>query len=496
MKVALRFAFAIACVAIVVMAVHLWRDDRQRAALFVAEHEHDMEVLRALEGTLEAVWSTKGEAALVEVVRKANQEALDARFRFVPLRREVEGIAPPDLAPDARAALLRGRAVTLDRTDEAGTHRQLTYLPLSLAGAVRGALELSESMALQEAHMWQSRVNLLLTTILLLTATVLAVLGVGIYAVGRPLRLVRARAQAVAAGDLGTRIGIRRHDEVGDLAREIDAMCDRIVDERLRLAAETDDRIATLERLRHTDRLTTVGQLASGVAHELGTPLNVIAARAKMIEADSPKGGAIADSARTIAEQSARVTGIVRQLLDFSRRQGPRPGVHNLREMVARTLDMLTPLARKSGVTLALEASEELLLARVDQNQMQQALANVVMNGIQAMPRGGRLTVRVGSRRVRLPEHPEAEPAEYLCVEVEDEGPGIPPEHLAEVFEPFFTTKEVGEGTGLGLSVARGILREHGGWIDVESEVGRGSRFAMFLARAAGDREARVEAAS
>jgi signal transduction histidine kinase len=157
---------------------------------------------------------------------------------------------------------------------------------------------------------------------------------------------------------------------------------------------------------------------------------------------------------------------------------------------------MLATLADKKGVTSELVAEDALPLARVDHNQMQQALANIILNGVQAMPSGGRLRVEVGRARRRPPEAPpEGEDGEYLLVAVTDQGEGIAPDVLPHIFEPFFTTKGVGEGTGLGLSVAHGIVQEHGGWIDVESQVGRGTTFSIYLVPAEG-RATTVEAAS
>ena len=156
---------------------------------------------------------------------------------------------------------------------------------------------------------------------------------------------------------------------------------------------------------------------------------------------------------------------------------------------------MLGALAQKQGVTLELRGGEDLPMARVDQSQMQQALANVILNGIQAMPRGGTLRVEIGRAHGHPPDVPDATEEDYLRVTVSDEGEGISPDVLPHIFEPFFTTKGVGEGTGLGLPVAHGILQEHGGWIEVESEFGRGTRFSMYVHPAEGF-STRIEAAS
>ena len=200
-----------------------------------------------------------------------------------------------------------------------------------------------------------------------------------------------------------------------------------------------------------------------------------------------------------IAHPAGQVTRLLvvalRQLLDFSRRRGAKLGPANLRQLVTRTLDLLSSAAEARGVTLECRPGEDPMVVQVDQNQVQQALTNVIMNGIQAMPNGGRITIALSARQAQPPGDPDAPEGQYFCVTVEDEGSGIPRDQLPFIFEPFFTTKGVGEGTGLGLSVAYGIIAEHGGWISVESEVGRGSRFSVFL-RPAGGAQALVEVAS
>jgi two-component system NtrC family sensor kinase len=145
---------------------------------------------------------------------------------------------------------------------------------------------------------------------------------------------------------------------------------------------------------------------------------------------------------------------------------------------VDRTMELLQPMARKRGVTLVC-GERGPAPVEVDATQLQQVLANLVVNGIDAMPDGGELHVSVGRRALSPPDGGPARP--MTCVDVRDRGEGIPPEHLPRVFEPFFSTKGVGEGTGLGLSVSWGIVAEHGGWIGVQSRVGEGSCFTVAL---------------
>jgi signal transduction histidine kinase len=148
---------------------------------------------------------------------------------------------------------------------------------------------------------------------------------------------------------------------------------------------------------------------------------------------------------------------------------------------MSETGALLGSLAQKRGVALEIEVPGAPAWARVDPAQMKQALANLVVNGIQAMLHGGRLTLRVERRRAEPPPGHEGAAGEFHRLDVCDQGIGIAAEDLSRVFEPFFTTKDVGEGTGLGLSVSYGIVREHGGWIAVDSAPGRGSRFSIFL---------------
>ena len=161
---------------------------------------------------------------------------------------------------------------------------------------------------------------------------------------------------------------------MGELAAEINAMCDRIAEANRRVVDETAARVAALEQLRHTERLATVGQLAAGVAHELGTPLNVITARAELLVASTATAADAAANGRTILEQADRMTAIIQQLLDFSRRRGPKLGLANVEQLVARTLELVSPTAQRAKVRIERVATGQ-AFARFDESQIQQVLA-------------------------------------------------------------------------------------------------------------------------
>jgi signal transduction histidine kinase len=182
-----------------------------------------------------------------------------------------------------------------------------------------------------------------------------------------------------------------------------------------------------------------------------------------------------------IVDQSVRMTAIVRQLLDYARRQGSQGALLDVRHVVSGSLGMLEPLAEKHGVQVNVALPEDPIFVRGDQTQLQQVVANVAMNGIQAMTGGGTLRVEVGRGPVSRPDAHGGGRSDWVWVRVVDDGPGIAPEHQPHIFEPFYTTKPVGEGTGLGLAVVQAIVQEHGGWIVAENEPGHGARFDVFL---------------
>ena len=226
-----------------------------------------------------------------------------------------------------------------------------------------------------------------------------------------------------------------------------------------------------VEQLRHAERLNVIGTLAAGVAHELGTPLNVIAGCAEIIADETTDEGARRRTSMILG-QVDKISAIVRKLVDFGHRGGVQRKDIDLRALADATIEMLGSTTRKRDSSILLDGSS--VHVDGDAAELEQVLSNLILNALQAMERG---TVRVrvstvdsgGQRLARL--------------EVEDNGCGIAPENLARIFDPFFTTKGVGEGTGLGLSVAFGIVRDHHGTIEVRSELGRGSCFTVLLPR-------------
>ncbi|MFH1570384.1 MAG: ATP-binding protein [Gemmatimonadota bacterium] len=415
-----------------------------------------------------------------QLVADLNRGAPTFRIRWVSLLPEAAPVDRPHVqVEDLRQRLARGPVSVRQQLGTGGT-ALLTYVAVgSGPGLPQLALELAEDMAPLFQYARRSIWRLVaMAGALLLTAAVLTG-AAGRWLIGRPIEALEAHAARIGAGDLEARLELRSGDEIAGLGRSMNAMSGQLKLARDRLVQESGERIRALEQLRHTDRLATVGRLSSGLAHELGTPLNVVSGRAKLI-GGGLEPEAVAESARTIGEQAERMARIIRQLLDFARARPAQKAPADAGQLLERVARLLEPMARKQAVILEVAAAADLPPVVVDAMQMEQVLINLAVNGIQAMPDGGRLGLGAGHVRRAAPAAGGVE-APWLAMTVEDGGAGIPPENREAIFDPFFTTKEVGQGTGLGLSIAYGIVREHGGWIEVASEVGKGSCFTVYL---------------
>jgi two-component system, sporulation sensor kinase E len=222
------------------------------------------------------------------------------------------------------------------------------------------------------------------------------------------------------------------------------------------------------EQLRKTERIAELGTLASGMAHEIGTPMNVILGRADYLLQRTADEG-MKKGLATIITQIERITKVMNQLLVFARRKQPDRQVVDLAEIVEDSLEMFQERMTHNRITVekAIEANVPSLHA--DRDQLVQVLINLVMNSIHAMPEGGRLRLSL------------ARESSHVRLGLSDTGHGMPEEVRSKIFEPFFTTKDFGKGTGLGLTVVKGIIEEHGGTIAVESAVDKGTTFWIRL---------------
>ena len=450
---------------------------RREVGLFESDRVRDHQVMaRVVARAALAVWQTDGPKRAVAMVNDLGLRTASLKIRWLPLA-DADG---KELR-DRLYSLPPGNMLTIASAPTPEGRERCLYTTLATVEPPTGAVSLCESFAAQDAYVRKTVTETVLTTASL--AAVCALLSgiLGLWLVGKPVFALSEKARRIGAGDFSKPLRMRRKDELYALAEDMNAMCERLEAAGLRVQQETASRIAAVDQLRHADRLTTVGKLASGLAHELGTPLNVIEARADMIASGETSPTESMDYARVIRDASERMTRLIRQLLDFARPRMATRSLHPVFALVSKTVEMLEPLAARKQVELEVRDNAPSIAVFVDADQLQQVLTNLIVNAIQATDRPGTIRVGISRLNARPPaDHGGAE-GEYVCIDVRDEGVGILPENVAHIFEPFFTTKDVGSGTGLGLAVVYGIVRDHGGWIEVDSEPGVGSSFRVFL---------------
>lgn len=237
------------------------------------------------------------------------------------------------------------------------------------------------------------------------------------------------------------------------------------------------------EQFRQAQKMEGIGQLAGGVAHDFNNILTVIHGHASLLQATGKLEGVAARSAEQIVEAAERAATLTTQLLTFSRRRVLQARRLDLNKVVDKLTQMLGRILGED-IALQLNYLPEPATVHADHGMIEQVLLNLAVNSRDAMPQGGVLNIQISTRTVTGAEaanDPEALAGDFVCLGVTDSGCGIPPENLRRIFEPFFTTKQAGKGTGLGLATVYGIVKQHRGWIQVESEVGHGTTFRVFL---------------
>jgi two-component system, NtrC family, sensor kinase len=238
---------------------------------------------------------------------------------------------------------------------------------------------------------------------------------------------------------------------------------------RLLIFNDLTDRVNLEDQLIQAEKLSSIGLLAAGVAHEVNTPLAVITSQAQMLMRQLSADDSLSRTLDKIIKQAFRASEIVNNLLKFSRVSGSEYSDLDLNKLVRETVSLVEPMLRASKISVNAQLCTSLPLVYANPGKLQQVFMNLIINARDAMPRGGELTIAT-----------QCEDSS-VCVEVSDNGVGISPEHLSKIFDPFFTTKSTSRGTGLGLAVTYGIIREHLGKIEVQSAVGRGTSFHVEL---------------
>jgi signal transduction histidine kinase len=359
---------------------------------------------------------------------------------------------------------------------------------------VVGAIELTRDESDAE-HAWLQSVRVAIYAVAGLTAMLsLLVWFTTRSGISSPIKRLVEAIDDVTQGDLGRVILRERDDEVGDLAERFNAMTGSLREAREQILDGVDAKLALEARLRHSEKLATIGQLAAGIAHEVGTPLNVIGGRARALEKKAGDPAEVAKNAAIIATQTQRITKIIQQLLDFARRPAAVRTDVDLQSVAKDCLDFLEHQlatsrvdARQRSFASDGDGAPTHPIVFGDADQLQQVCLNLCLNAIQAMPEGGQLELGTRGVERRRPGLDVAPPGRYAVLEVADTGVGIPEEDRERIFEPFYSTKQPSPdgkdqgGTGLGLSVSVGIVKDHDGWIEIDNRPGGGTIFRVFL---------------
>ena len=243
------------------------------------------------------------------------------------------------------------------------------------------------------------------------------------------------------------------------------------------------DRLNLEGQLRQSQKMESVGQLAAGVAHDFNNILTIIQGHAQLLQQAKGLDTRSLDSMRQISQAADRAANLTRQLLMFSRKQAMQPQLLNLNDIVLNITKMLRALAGDQ-ITFQFDRARQLPIINADPGMMEQILVNLTANARDAMPRGGSITITTASVDIDpsyVVRHPEAGCGLHLCLSVADSGSGMSADTLSHIFEPFYTTKDVGKGTGLGLATVYGIVKQHEGWVEVQSEIDAGTTFRIYL---------------
>lgn len=358
---------------------------------------------------------------------------------------------------------------------------------------ILGVLDTNISLAKADAQLASgTRVMVAYTFLALLVVAILSWLFVW-RVVGEPIHALKDGTERLAEGDLGYQLDIRSNNEVGDLARSFNGMSlqlrsanEEIVAWAKTLEDRVEDKTRELKRAHdhvlHVEKMASIGKMAAVVAHEINNPLSGILTYAKLLHKWLDRGDTQGEKRQEalecldlIAGESRRCGDLVKNLLTFSRTAPINLQSSDLNAVVDRSVRLVRHQLEMNGVQLQLDLASDLPMVQCDQAQIEQVLLALVMNAIDAMPRGGNLWLTTRA----------ADQADEVEIRVRDDGAGIPPDILPNIFEPFLTTKESGHGVGLGLAISHSIIERHGGRIEVQSQYGKGTEFLIHLPLAA-----------
>jgi signal transduction histidine kinase len=393
----------------------------------------------------------------------------------------------PLFAPDTtvQSALATGQPVSALVEAESGRlHRDIQ--PFRWPQDRTAAVEIRHSLAETGQRHRRAIQESILSRLMLLAFLVLSGVALTRWSIAQPIRAMIVAARAVGRGDLPPRIDLKRRDEIGQLAAVFDRLGADLQMARAELVRQGEERQRLEREVQQAQKLAAVGMLAAEVAHEIGTPMNVISGRAevlgKTVGPDHP-GRRQLD---VILQQADRINGIIRSLLDYTRPRHPSLRAQAVVPILGRVTDLILDRSRRRRVHIDLNLSAGLPQVLGDPDQLQQLFLNLLSNAVDASPPDETVRVAVGPDPL-LPAEDRAgtirgkAQGPTLAIHIVNSGKGLTAEELDHVFEPFFSTKAQGQGTGLGLPIVEQIVRAHRGEIEMLSIQGRGTEVIVRL---------------
>ncbi|MBX7113210.1 MAG: HAMP domain-containing protein [Myxococcaceae bacterium] len=485
MRISTKLSVALALTSAFILSAYGVRQLLQEEADLQASAEHELKLLAtAMQVAVENAWRDGQPADVREILESL--ELKDSAVDVLVFGADghlaasswgsgpAEQIAVPAVAQAAQA----NRPVTRFEGP-----RGLSYLVVALplrsdSGARLGMLAVVRPLETLRQDLRATAYSTVLTIATVL-ATLIAVAWLLIQLhVRRPLSSLLTAIHSVRAGDL-TASATESRDELGQIAMAFNAMVRELQTAQRKAAEETEARHDVEAGLARIDKLVTLGQLSAGLAHEIGSPLQVLNGRARALAARADVPADIRRTAEILAEQSDRITTIVEQLMSFARKKAPHMAPAHLGSAIAKVVELLEPEARRRGVRLSLSVEENLPSVPADAEQAQQVAMNLLTNALRATPKEGQVKVRVARATFSAQAGAAKQPS--VSVTIENSGPVIAAQSLERIFEPFFTTWQDAGGTGLGLAVVRTIVTEHGGAVSVISDEINGTIFTAHF---------------
>lgn len=390
--------------------------------------------------------------------------------------------APGDVLEAAREATERHALTWVGEGSE-----RIVAAPVMHQEEVVGAVTVAVSLApVQQLAVRGRQITLWFAVPVVVLLTALVDLLVRRF-VHRPIAAIRETMRRASTGTAGVRATVERSDEIGEVAEGLNQMLEQLESFQVRLQTRVDQVTAELreanvqlmetyqrmfalrEALARAEQMAALGQMAATVAHQIGTPLNLISGYVQVMKEGAQTDAAALQRLQIVEGQIRKVTDAVRSMLDSARRAVPQRQPVNVAALIDQVCEVSGPALRAAKVALRLDVEESLPSVTADPVQLELALFNLVTNSLDAMPQGGWLSIRASKT------------TDGIRLVVADSGTGIPADVLPRIFEPWVTTKPAGRGTGLGLSITRDTIMSHGGTIDVRSEPGQGTTFTIDL---------------